>query len=864
ETLAADGTTTSIVVDKGGSRTTTSPDGTKVTETFAVQPGLGILVMYPSLSTTTLPSGLVRQTTTAVNEGAGIRTLSRTTAGFTSVHTDRVLPGGFLERRIVTAEGRQRTTVLDAAGAVRREEFPGQLPVEYNYDARGRLTSMLQGDRETRMTYVEEEVAEKGLVRTLTNALGEVTQFTWDEPGRKLSLADAEGGTSLLQKDAAGNLVDVTTPNGRTHTQAYGVTDLLDSYTAPNVGGPSTTAYAYDADNRVTSVGYPDGSSVTLDYDAAGRTTNIVLPTGALHYTYYGVNPCAGCAPGQRSSLSGPEGAVLGFEYDGRLPKAATFSGPVNGRVEWQYDTQFLPATETVTAAGVTSTLAYDRDGDGHVRGLGPSTVPAADRLKIIRNVSASPTRWTLGGASVEASYNPFGEEAGLDVRFGSTSVRSEVVLTRDQLGRVSHRDETRAGAGTSYDYAYDPTGNLTEVREDGVLRRAYDYDPNGNRLALTEDGDVRHYTYDAQDRLSSDGRFTYAYSATGALASRTNLTTSAVTGFTYDALGNLLEVALPDGTAIEYQVDGKGRRLGRSVNGVQTQGFLYGQGKAVAAELDGTGQVRSRFAYADIDSAPDLMLRAGRRYLFGKDRLGSVREVIDADSGAVVQTLRYDEFGVVLADTNPGFQPFGFAGGLYDAATGLVHFGARDYDASIGRWLSRDPIRFRSNSTNFYAYVHNDPVNLVDPSGLKIYFSSDEALEKFLPILDELYQHSPTARCRLDQLFNSKDEFTFHDDYSDDFARPHVSEDGKDLYFDPDTYPGTYKSICGPASFSPERVLAHEMGHFEGDGVPTTDDGPSQSKMENIKKNENPIMLELGDLCARTSHMKPSMYPFD
>jgi RHS repeat-associated protein len=52
------------------------------------------------------------------------------------------------------------------------------------------------------------------------------------------------------------------------------------------------------------------------------------------------------------------------------------------------------------------------------------------------------------------------------------------------------------------------------------------------------------------------------------------------------------------------------------------------------------------------------------------------------------VQRIDYDEFGVVTNDNNAGFQPFGFAGGLYDADTKLVRFGARDYDAEAGRCI--------------------------------------------------------------------------------------------------------------------------------------------------------------------------------
>jgi RHS repeat-associated protein len=82
-----------------------------------------------------------------------------------------------------------------------------------------------------------------------------------------------------------------------------------------------------------------------------------------------------------------------------------------------------------------------------------------------------------------------------------------------------------------------------------------------------------------------------------------------------------------------------------------------------------------------------------------------------------VAQRLDYDEFGQVLQDTNPGFQPFGFAGGLYDLDTGIVYFGARDYDALVGRWTGKDPSGF-AGGVNLYAYVKNDPVNFVDPTG--------------------------------------------------------------------------------------------------------------------------------------------------
>jgi RHS repeat-associated protein len=72
-----------------------------------------------------------------------------------------------------------------------------------------------------------------------------------------------------------------------------------------------------------------------------------------------------------------------------------------------------------------------------------------------------------------------------------------------------------------------------------------------------------------------------------------------------------------------------------------------------------------------------------------------------------------------ITLNTNPNFQPLGFASGLYDFDTKLYRFGARDYDPVIGRWLQRDPIKFDGGTTNLYEYCGNDSVNCVDSSGL-------------------------------------------------------------------------------------------------------------------------------------------------
>ena len=90
--------------------------------------------------------------------------------------------------------------------------------------------------------------------------------------------------------------------------------------------------------------------------------------------------------------------------------------------------------------------------------------------------------------------------------------------------------------------------------------------------------------------------------------------------------------------------------------------------------------------------------------------------------------------------DTSPGFQPFGFQGGLYDPDTGLAEFGCRWYDAETGRWISKDPILLEGG-WNVYAFCDNDPVNRTDPTGLARVVIQDKSggrTELYNPSIEE------------------------------------------------------------------------------------------------------------------------------
>ena len=223
---------------------------------------------------------------------------------------------------------------------------------------------------------------------------------------------------------------------------------------------------------------------------------------------------------------------------------------------------------------------------------------------------------------------------------------------------------------------------------------------------------------YDDQDRLTSTSTAIYTYTANGELLTKTDA--SGTTAYNYDVLGNLISVNFPSGTTIEYLVDGRNRRIGKKVNGTLERGWLYKDGLNPIAELDGTGAVISRFIYASRTNIPDFVINGGNTYRIVSDYLGSPRIIVDIATGTILQSMNFDEWGNVTGDTNPEFQPFGFAGGLYDNDTKLNRFGVRDYDAEAGRWIGKDPIRFDGDGTNLYGYVLEDPINLIDPIGLK------------------------------------------------------------------------------------------------------------------------------------------------
>lgn len=168
----------------------------------------------------------------------------------------------------------------------------------------------------------------------------------------------------------------------------------------------------------------------------------------------------------------------------------------------------------------------------------------------------------------------------------------------------------------------------------------------------------------------------------------------------------------------ISFTYDVLSRPIEKRVDGIRVRSWLWEDNLRLAAELDVSHDLLTRFVYAGRANVPSHMIQGTKTFRLILDPLGSVRLVLNAQSGEIAQRLDYDEWGRITRDTNPGFQPFGFAGGFYNPDLTLVRFGAREYDAITARWIRKDPLGFFGPEGNLYVYASNDPINLTDAAG--------------------------------------------------------------------------------------------------------------------------------------------------
>jgi RHS repeat-associated protein len=471
------------------------------------------------------------------------------------------------------------------------------------------------------------------------------------------------------------------------------------------------------------------------------------------------------------------------------------WTGFVSGTVSFGYNNNLRVSSQSING---TQTVVFGYDTD--------DLLTSANALNITYDPNhALVTETVLNNVTTSRTYNGFGELQSLDAIYNGT-LFFDAEYMHDALGRIIQRVETWDGSTSNYNYLYDEAGRLEYVFENGEQVSHFLYDTNGNRLSHTTAEGTVAGSYDDQDRMLSYGTTEYTYTKNGELLTKTIGTEK--TTYDYDVFGNLLAVDLPGGNQFEikYLIDGQNRRIGKMVDGNFVQGFLYQDQLNPVAELDGNRNVVSRFVYGTRVNVPDYMVKGGATYRIISDHLGSPRIVINALSGEIAQKMDYDAFGKLILDTNPGFQPFGFAGGIYDYDTGLVRFGARDYDPTTGRWTTKDPLLFPAGATNVYEYVKNNPVSNVDFTGLECVKGWLEKLTPYEVEVEKAYTMEPGTLI-LDPTCPSGYAVAFLDDIVTQRKRvtPYIQHyEGTEICDECSSTEGTFEEWIGEASVHP------------------------------------------------------------
>ncbi len=605
--------------------------------------------------------------------------------------------------------------LLDRVVSVTR---PGNRTTGYAYDALSQLTKATEGvgtslERHTTFAY------DAGGNRTaVTGPLGFTTATAYDALDRVSGITDANGGLVQVAYDKAGRTASLTDPTGNVTSWGYDAAGRTTAETDPR---GKTTAYGYDPAGRLTSATDRIGRVREFGYDNAGRLTSETWKTGGstVQSQTFGYD-----AVGNQTSATDPDGSSM-LTYD-NLNRVVSVAGP------W----------------GVTQTFGYDaadnRTSTSDNKGGGStSTYDHLDRLK-------TRTQSATGMTTVQAAwaYTAAGDVDTVTRSAGGVPAGT-TANSYDALGRlvgIAHKNAAGTSVG-AYAYGFDAGDRLTSETFNGTTR-TFGYDKLGQ---LTNDNGTLHaydksgnrtgggYVTGTGNRTTSDGTWAYTYDDAGQMTGKSK--GGEAWAYTYDHRGRMTgasKSATPGGAvtdSVSYKMDAWGNRIERAqaggtsatqryaVDGWDTAkpGAAGTEGFEAVMDLDGSNAVTARRVFgAGFDEAAARQDAGGGVTWYGADGLGSVRQVFD-NSGNTTGSQAFTGFGVTTATSGAGQDRYAYSGTVTDPLTGLVGDDARQYDPTLGKWMSDDPIGFGGGDTNVSRYGGNSPTNGRDPSGFAL-----------------------------------------------------------------------------------------------------------------------------------------------
>lgn len=331
--------------------------------------------------------------------------------------------------------------------------------------------------------------------------------------------------------------------------------------------------------------------------------------------------------------------------------------------------------------------------------------------------------------ATSTSAYDDYARMTNLAHAQGMTSLAAHAyAFNADRL-----IDQHTTVDGTS-DYTYDTAAQLTEAYHSFQADEDFSYDLTGNR---TNTG----YSTGAGNQLLSDGTYDYEYDNEGNRTKRTTIATDETVEYEWDHRNRLASVIFKDDMGnktkqIDYVYDIDNRRIGKLLDSDgdgdidDEWWFVYDpMTKPKLADIvlvfDANGDLRNRYLHGpDVDQILADENDTGDVLWPLADHLGTVRDVAEYNAGtdttSVGNHITYDAFGQITNQSTPAHTPLhSFTGREWDADAELLYYRARWYDASVGRFLSEDPIGLDGADSNLWQYVLNTPTMLLDPSGL-------------------------------------------------------------------------------------------------------------------------------------------------
>ncbi len=549
--------------------------------------------------------------------------------------------------------------------------YPNQSTTAFGYDYRGRRASVT--DANTRTTTYAYDDADRLI--SVTDAASNLTAYAYDTENNLTSITDALGRVTSFAYDAQGRVTSTTFPSTLQETYAY---DALGNLLSKTDRKGQTLSYTYDALNRLTRKQYPDATGVDYTYDNLSRLTRAVDPTGTYDFTYDNLGRLTGTTTtytflpsrtftvsygydnaGNRTSMTDPEAGVTNYTYDA-LNRLTSLSNFQSQQFTFSYD-GLSRRTQMARPNGVNTAYTYDN---------------LSRLLSVLHQVGGN----TLDGAT----------------------------YTVDAVGNRTAKTNHLSSVTDSY--TYDAIYQLTQVAQGATTAESYTYDLVGNRLSSLG---VSPYTYNSSNHLTSTPATTFAYDNNGNTITKT---AAGTTTYSWDFENRLVSTTLPGSQISDFKYDPFGRRI-QKVSPTGTTIYVY-DGANISEEVDASGAVLARYTHGLGIDEPLAMLRAGVSSYYEANGLGSITSLTDS-AGAMAVSYTYDSFGNLTSSTGSIVNPFRYTGREFDSETGLYYYRARYYDVSAGRFLSEDPISFWAG-INFYPYVLNNPVNLVDPYGLE------------------------------------------------------------------------------------------------------------------------------------------------